>query len=664
MSGTSKSSRPLHLQTIDSLFAELIIGSSVSVGEDNTQFRFDNTDSRAILNWYRLNRTKWAGNVMATDVEAMVSAAPIAPPTLPIPDIVIPKAGRRLRLAKVVAHRFAGVHAYGTAEAPPEDFVFEPREPITLFDGWNGAGKTSLLNTIIWCLTGEMLRPQRQPESGQQEFTGLFVRSVDGNDETSSHSLTPVTPLPNPTFYIPPLGEPVPIDSWVELSFIDQDNKLLPPVRRAQLRTPRGKVSEIQSGFDTLGVDPIALRIGTIMPALLQFLKVGAASDLGLAAAKLTGLADISNLAKHATKARDKLQGEFKKDRDREIEDADAHFVEARGDLQKQIEEYPDMTPPELLPLPSAAHDLEQKLADLEAHFNAVKAGALAAAQTILGPSFDPSDKSARDDLEASIGPAQGQLKSTGQLPNVRRSRALSELNETDWHIVEDLTAQIRAEAAVLTELATTPELGRRKQLYARVASWIADFEGHDASSCAVCSRSLEGALDPVTQRTVLEHLAEVNEANQRLLSLTQQSWAIGWAGTLATKCPVTLQPELGRDLPAHPRDFIRAALVGDLFETESFQAALAPLKSGVGLVCDRELAKLPDFVEPVVDALPAALDTVSAPLLLSIKRLARARLCPVASYTCHRYWRGIQSNIIRFGRRQRRHHRPDANRS
>jgi AAA domain len=169
MSGPPKSSRPLHLQTIDSLFAELIGGCSVAVGSDNAEFRFDNADSRAILNWYRINRTKWAGNVMASDVEAMVSSSTTVPPVLPIPDIVIPKPGRRLRLAKLVAHRFAGIHAYGTAEAPPPDFVFEPREPITLFDGWNGAGKTSLLNTVIWCLTGEMLRPQRQPESGQQD---------------------------------------------------------------------------------------------------------------------------------------------------------------------------------------------------------------------------------------------------------------------------------------------------------------------------------------------------------------------------------------------------------------------------------------------------------------------------------------------------------------
>ena len=120
MSDTPEGSRPLHLQTIDSLFAELIGGTSVSVGDQNDQFALKNVDSRSILNWYRLNRNKWAGNVMASDVEAMESAMKSSPAALPMPDPVTPKAGRRLLLAKVVAHRFAGVHAgvhaYGTAE--------------------------------------------------------------------------------------------------------------------------------------------------------------------------------------------------------------------------------------------------------------------------------------------------------------------------------------------------------------------------------------------------------------------------------------------------------------------------------------------------------------------------------------------------------------------
>ncbi len=361
------------------------------------------------------------------------------------------------------------------------------------------------------------------------------------------------------------------------------------------------------------------------MPALLQFLRVGAASDLGLAAAKLTGLADISSLAKHSAKASEKLLGEFKRDREQEIEEADKRFLEARGDLQKQIDEYPVMAPSDPLPSPSADQNLEQKLVQLEEHFNALKADGLAAAQTILGHRFNPAEKEARNDLEASIGPAQGQLKSMAQLSSVRRARDLADVSEADWKIVDELIVQIRAEAAALAELSETPDLASRKQLYARVASWMGEFEGHDPSSCAICSRSLDGVLDPITQRPVSEHLVEVSEADQQLLSLTHQNWADGWVGRLAANCPTKLQSELSRDLPNQPLELIRSALVDDLFETEAFSVTLAPLKTGLSQACDLHLANLPAFTEPAVETLPTALDAVTKPLQLSLKRLARA---------------------------------------
>src|SRR5947209_5974052 len=146
MSDKAAPARPLHLQTIDSLFAELIGGMAVSVGDTGATFSLSATDSRAILNWYRLNRAKWAGNVQAVDVEALVDSMSAPVPTLPVPPMSATGKKNRLRLVKLVAHRFAGIHAYGTPDEPPEDFVFEPQQAISLFEGWNGAGKTSLVN--------------------------------------------------------------------------------------------------------------------------------------------------------------------------------------------------------------------------------------------------------------------------------------------------------------------------------------------------------------------------------------------------------------------------------------------------------------------------------------------------------------------------------------
>lgn len=624
MTESKEKPRPLHLQTIESLFAELIGGGAVDV-DGAEAFSLSADDSRAVLNWYRLNPSKWAGNVMAADVESIVDSQSKAIPTLSVPALVAPGKKRRLRLVKLVAHRFAGIHAYGTHDNPPADFIFEPREPITLFEGWNGAGKTSLVNAAVWCLTGQILRPQRPPEGTQEEFDAHFVRSNGIEDETAAHGLTAITPLPDPALYLPPVGKDVPLDSWVELTFVDEDGTALPPVRRTQVRNNRGKVTENASGIDTLGVDPIALKTGTSMPAMLPFLRIGSSSELGIAAAKLTGLAEVSSLAKHATRVRDKLKGEFRKEREADIEVIDGRFIEAREDLQKQIDTYPRMAPENPLPVPSDAKGLEEKLKTLEQHFTDLKADALKAAKTILGEGFDPADKQSRDDLEACIGPAQAQLKMLGQLTSARRLKSLAEIKPEEWTDVSALIAQLRLEADTLAELAISPALGRRKQLYARVASWISEGEVHDYSNCDVCSRSLEGIADPVTKRAVSEHLAEVNAEEQTLLAQSQENWATGWVNRLSAECPNALKSELKAELPDSPMLLMRTALAEELFETEALSGTLKPLKSGVEKLFDRKRVGLPAFTEPILKELPGAVSPFTGGLMATIKRIARA---------------------------------------
>ncbi|UPJ69116.1 hypothetical protein [Bradyrhizobium sp. 191] len=116
-----------------------------------------------------------------------------------------------------------------------------------------------------------------------------------------------------------------------------------------------------------------------------------------------------------------------------------------------------------------------------------------------------------------------------------------------------------------------------------------------------VPGQTLSGILDPATNRPVSDHILEMNEADQQLLSLTQKAWVDGWVGRLAANCPTALQPELQRDLPAHPYELIRTALVQDLFETDAFSSALAPLKSGLSELCNQRLPELPAFAEPEI---------------------------------------------------------------
>ncbi len=615
--------RPLHLQTIDSLFAELISGERVGVGTGDETFGLETPRSKAVLDWYRRNRPKWSGHVAITDIEAICDCMAATPPVLPVPEIVTPDSARRLKLVKVVAHRFAGIHAYGEPGNPPEDFTFQPHEPATLFEGWNGAGKTSLLNAIVWCLTGEILRPQRPPESGLQEFDATFS-GISSDSDRRTHKIPPVTPLPDGQRYKPGPDERVLIDTWVELTFVDESGAHLPPIRRQYGRSQRGKLEEVPPDLSPLKVDPAAIRVGTLMPAILQYLQIGDPSDLGRAVAQLTGLAELSDLAKHAAKARDKLKGEMRKAREAEIAESDKRFSEARRDLKDRIAEFTSMAYADPIPEPSGAAELEQQLAALEEHFTDQKAIALKAARAVLGDAFDPTQKAASDDLENSIGPALGQLQTIGELSSARRLKALATISDAEWQEVDGLIAQLHQEAAVLAELNQQPDIARRKQLYARVASWATDQSGHNFSTCDVCSRSLDGVTDPVTKRFVAEHLDEVAREDHELLSMTELAWVTKWTGLIAKQIPAALISDIAKELPTRPIELMRKTFVDELFALEAFTKTLAALKPSVATLCDKTFADLPGFEEPDVPSLP--LGAVAEPLLDQLSRLARAR--------------------------------------
>lgn len=123
-----------------------------------------------------------------------------------------------------------------------------------------------------------------------------WVSAESDGDERTAHKLSPLTPMPNVEQYRPDKAW-VPADTWVELIFIDETGAQLPVIRRSQIRSPQGKLKETPPDFTILDIDPIAVRIGTIMPGLLPLLKVGSESELGRAVSQLTGLSALVYLA-------------------------------------------------------------------------------------------------------------------------------------------------------------------------------------------------------------------------------------------------------------------------------------------------------------------------------------------------------------------------------
>jgi len=297
--------RALHLHTLSSLVADLVSGRSVETA-DGRQFALPDNRTRSALEWYRnkgaaawtanqrpacrrLSRCHFAG---ATQLAGTPSAAS----KCQYPALAAEKTSR--------SHRFAGLHKFGTPSGAPPDYVHEFNSSRTLFEGRNGSGKTSLLNAIIWALTGEMLRAQRAPETAE-DFDCTVTAPEGGED--SIHKLSSLTPMPNTELYRP--DQPwVPADTWVELTFTDETGHALPIIRRSQFRSPQGKLREAAPDLSVLGIDPIAIRIGTIMPGLLPLIKVGSESELGRAVSQLTGLSALVDLAEHVRRAKRSIE--------------------------------------------------------------------------------------------------------------------------------------------------------------------------------------------------------------------------------------------------------------------------------------------------------------------------------------------------------------------
>lgn len=612
-------SRPLHLLTTDILLADLISGRTIATSEGHS-LTLEIKAARSALNWYRRNRPKWAGNVMVADCEALIDSIGSAPPQLPAPSTVDTTDIKHLKLVRLVAHRFAGLHAYGTVSDAPADFIFEPDKPITLFEGWNGSGKTSLANAIIWCLTGQLLRPQRLPEAGDKEFDCVIEHD---DEESSAHAISPVTPLPHAQDWTPDAtAKVIPADTWVELTFANTAGPLLPPIRRTQSRKSNGKLTETAADPAVLRVDPIAFRLGTTMPGILPFLQIGSSSELGLAIAKLTGLADLVELARHAGRASTRIGGAILAERQQELDRIDAEFIVHRADLTERIEEFPAMRPEG--PLPSTGdEDVAESLNRLVTHFDRLKADGLADASSVLGQSFDPENAGQRKDLEDCIGPAIEQLRLVRTLPSIDRIGKLK-LESASVASVREMLATLRKEAMELAELAANPTLAKRTQLYARVTAWMAEHEVSHDDNCPVCRHSLPGVIDPETGTAVADHLAQLRNGGGAVAKAIGQ-WANDWSGTLARDLPEQLHTILTHDLPASPAAMLRSGLGDELFGTEPFSGTLAALRPLADALIDEATAELPPFVEPEIARLPERVAVNANALANTIDKIERA---------------------------------------
>ncbi|AVT22255.1 hypothetical protein C7Y68_01055 [Paracidovorax avenae] len=583
------SNRPLHLHTLETLCADLVAGFAIELGVGEAVVSLGSPAARSVLAWYLQNRSKWAGNVFTPDVDAIVDAACKIPTAAkPVTPAAASGPGRRFTLTSLKAHQFAGLHHAGTAEKKPDDLTLVFAPGVSLFEGFNGCGKTSLLNAVIWALTGEVLRPQRAPEPGNKDFTFEV-------DASAKHAAPPVVPLPDPALE-PPTADAIPVDTWVELRFEDQDGVAF-QVRRALTRGARATLKEDVVGLKELGLDPIASRVGTTMPGLLPYIQIGSASALGKAVSELTGMAPLVQLASHASRAKKKITTDFVKQKNAEIVSVDEGYLRAKTDLEQLIAQH-KLDVGELgVPAPSASPNIEEKLQELAGHLTQLKIEGLSHAKAILGEQFDADAEIQRTDLVDSIVPALGAIEKVAGLPSMQRLAGLTKIPPVEATAIVEYLKKVREEAQHLTEIAAEPGKAARVRLYARVATWIKEHPALavDEDSCAVCGGSLINAVDPATGLTVKQHLSGAASEGD-FAGKTFREWAKHVVGELTVLLTPAITAEVkGKGIVA-PVALLQKAIVDELFADRAFAGSLQPLQEHIRNECEEALEKFPAF--------------------------------------------------------------------
>jgi len=622
---------PLHVLTLDALCNELVSGRVVATDDEGGVFQLDEPDTRSLFEWYRGNRAKWDKQNTKTDVEALVDGLGSPAPEL---DEVGTAAGSEepkvLHLKSIRAHRFAGLHRYCAPDAPPPEFYFEFERPLTVIEGMNGAGKTSILSAICWCLNGYVLRSQRKPETAE-ELVALAIGEQTEMEEGGSceHDMSCITPVPPEEVLASLNGEKLPLDTWVELTFTDDEGNELTPVRRSLTRTSSGRIKIEPPDLSPLGLDPVSYEVGSRLPGLIPYIQVGSPSDLGSAVAELTGLAPLLDLADHARKSKSKLEGDLVQDRRGEIQVIDGEFLRQRNLLGELVLESPAIAPEVDVAEIAPETVSDEELNALAEYFDQQEAQTFEEARSILGEELDPAAPEVRDDLAQNVGPALGYLATevVQRLPSISRLEALSALSSEEIAEAEELLRKLKAEAEEVVKLDQQPEVAVRERLYARIANWLRDLPQVPATvqECPVCQSVLTGKMDPITDKAISDSIEQYLAVDSSHLENTIEAWEQSAVAALASELPQPLRDEVGKDLPQEPADLLQEGWGTELFDHGAFTGSLAPLKLAAAELCARYLADVTPLGEPAEVDLPDCMGHDEGGFRQAADRLLRA---------------------------------------
>jgi AAA domain len=295
--------------TLDQVVLHLIAGEVLHIAGGD-EFSLPLNDSRAILAFYNQDRKAYWNpdkdtSIQDGEVDRVLAALDNVPRTMAAPAKAT-AVSQKWQLVKIEAHRFRGLHRHcAEGGLDPKLFEFELAAPATLFRGFNGAGKTSLVSAVCWCLTGYGHRSQGLP-APLHECIAVQVASDEDEAEKNGFDIPTIVPIPTEQELVAVDGVPK-VDTWVRLSFRSLIDGREVAVERHLQRDGKKTFKTGAIGLEKLGLSDLALQVGTLMPGIAAATRFDDKTTLSQAVSTLTGLRPLAHFGTRSGRLHDRL---------------------------------------------------------------------------------------------------------------------------------------------------------------------------------------------------------------------------------------------------------------------------------------------------------------------------------------------------------------------
>lgn len=583
--------------TLDEVVQHLAAGAVLHVSGGD-EFSLPLQDSRTVLAFYNQNRQAYWNpdkdtNILDGEIDRLLDvldkpAKVTAPATRPASQ------QQRWHLVGITAHRFRGLHRHCDDKgAAPKPFTLDLSRHATLFRGFNGAGKTSLISAICWCLTGHGHRSQALPSTLHAPITVQVPNDEESAEPNGTFELPPIVPIPTEKELLAVDGQ-LQVDTWVRLKFRSLVDGSEVEVERRLERDGKKNFKAIAIGLDKLGLSELALQVGTLMPGIAAATRFDDKTTLSQAVSTLTGLRPLAHFGTRSGRLHERLIEKYPKlateDKERCEGDA-AKQVKTLQDLLKDGEGLPDLSCV-AIPKESAPDEWKDGLKRAEELLKAAEDQAAADARLVLGnlPPFTNENEIKR--FDGAIKAAENCFSNAALkgLSSMQLAQRLGELSEDDLKHAETVLREIELEATALVEQLSHADRADRIRLYGLVAKWHdAAHPGHAFTACPVCERDLlqPGAIptDALLDKSVAQALEDARKADAAMLK-TAAEWERDTKKGLRDRLPEKLRRFLDDAVPDDLASVYGAALAKEVFQLADFPDALKAMAKGVAGLC------------------------------------------------------------------------------